>query len=497
MRFVPYVRVSQVGGREGESFISPGEQKAKVEAWAKALDHELTDVYEDLDQPGSRLDRPQLTAAMAVVESGEADGIVVAKLDRFTRSTAHLGPLIERLRKAGGVLVSVGEGIDTSTPAGKLVADIMGAISEWELSRIRDNWAAARKNAVDRGVFVGGTVPIGYLKGEDGRLTPDPATELQVRQLFDRRASQESWASLASWFTGATGGERTWTTGAIRALIVNRTYLGEVRGGSGLVKAAAHPPLVDRDVWLAANQVRGLAPARSGRASGLLAGILRCAGCRYAMKVNMGKTRHGKARLEYRCKSARSEVSGRCPAPAAVSAPLVEELVVERFHAFVGEGEIDVGDTGAELEEALQQIRIAEAELNAVLDRSLADALGGDDASEYVALVKTRRETLEAAREDLAEIEERRRPAAAGDIILFSELWPDLPMSEQRLLLASVFDCVFVRRTPVGARAGGSVPIEDRVHFCHVGDAPDLPVKGTRWEPKPFDFDTAASQDPA
>ena len=185
-----YVRVSRVGGREGPTFISPTVQRERIESWAKASGHEIVAWHEDLDQPGSRLARPGLTRAMERVEGGESQGIVVARLDRFGRSVVHLAGLIERLRAAGGALFAVNEGIDTRGATGKLVADILGAIAEWELVRIRDNWASARSAAASRGVYLA-EAPVGYRKTDAGSLEPNEWAGA-VEEVFRRRAGGES-----------------------------------------------------------------------------------------------------------------------------------------------------------------------------------------------------------------------------------------------------------------------------------------------------------------
>jgi site-specific DNA recombinase len=488
VRFVGYIRVSAVGGRQGDSFISPKVQAERIEAWATAMGHEIVDVFEDLDQPGSRMDRPGLMRAMKLVETGKANGIAVAKLDRFTRSTAHLGPLLERLRTADGVLVSVGEGIDTSTSAGKLVADIMGAISEWELSRIRDNWDAAKRNAVERGIHVH-QAPIGYLKDDERRLYPDPETEGIVREAFKRRIRGDGWQQIAYWMTEqleALGGDRTWTARATANMIGNRVYLGEASASRSIVKPGAHPPLVTKEEWNAANANRGVAPARSGNASGVLSGILRCAGCRYAMKASMGKTRHGKPFMEYRCKASRAENAERCPSPASVKATVIEPFVLERFHDYVANYVVHFADERDDgMAAAIQEVRTAEAERDAALDRNLAEALGGDDSGDYIAMVRERQLRVDRAREALEKVELQRRPPEIADIAL-TVLWDDISLEERRQLLSSVFDCVFVRRTPSG---GGKADIATRAYVCLAGEAPELPRRGTRWSVKPFDWE--------
>ena len=87
MRLDAYIRVSQVRGRSGPSFISPTQQRERIEAWIKAFGHERGEVFEELDASGARRDRPKLQEAIERIERGESDGIVVAKLDRFGRSS--------------------------------------------------------------------------------------------------------------------------------------------------------------------------------------------------------------------------------------------------------------------------------------------------------------------------------------------------------------------------------------------------------------------------
>ncbi len=135
-----YVRVSQVGGRGGQSFISPVVQREQIEAWAVANGSLIAQVFEELDESGARADRPLLAAAIERVEHGETQGIVVAKLDRFGRSLVDGLSKIDRIAAAGGIFVSVQDGLDLSTPTGKLVLRIMFSMAEWELDLRPVSW---------------------------------------------------------------------------------------------------------------------------------------------------------------------------------------------------------------------------------------------------------------------------------------------------------------------------------------------------------------------
>src|SRR4051794_22732065 len=101
-----YVRVSQVRGRRGPRFISPVEQRDRIEGWARLHEVQLAEVFEELDQSGARSDRPLFLRAIERVEDGQTNGVVVAHLDRFGRSLADGLAAIERIRRAGGTFVS-------------------------------------------------------------------------------------------------------------------------------------------------------------------------------------------------------------------------------------------------------------------------------------------------------------------------------------------------------------------------------------------------------
>src|SRR5215212_2245786 len=111
-----YVRISRVGGREGESFISPKLQREQIEAYATARGFTIDHWHEDRDVSGGTLERPALARALERCRSHEAGGIIAAKLDRLARSLTGLAQLIERAQAEGWTLVAVDHGLDLKTP---------------------------------------------------------------------------------------------------------------------------------------------------------------------------------------------------------------------------------------------------------------------------------------------------------------------------------------------------------------------------------------------
>jgi DNA invertase Pin-like site-specific DNA recombinase len=99
--------------------------------------------------------RPVLCDLLAQVRRREADGLVVAKLDRLTRSLAHLGALLDDARSRRWVLVALDVSMDLSTPAGEMVAGVMGVAAQFERRmigvRTREALAVKREQGVRLG----------------------------------------------------------------------------------------------------------------------------------------------------------------------------------------------------------------------------------------------------------------------------------------------------------------------------------------------------------
>lgn len=97
--------------------------------------------------------RPELEKCLATLRSG--DVLIVYKLDRLARSLKHLLFVLERLEAAGAGLRSITEPVDTSTPMGKLIIQVLGAVAEFERTLIRERSIAGQVAAIKRGVKVG------------------------------------------------------------------------------------------------------------------------------------------------------------------------------------------------------------------------------------------------------------------------------------------------------------------------------------------------------
>src|SRR5712692_3668528 len=164
-----YVRVSRVGGREGDSFISPELQEEKCRALAKARGVQVGQVFTDLDRSGGKMDRPAFKQVLARIKFGESGGVVIARIDRFARTLIGGLQAINEINESGGAVLTADGEFDTSTATGELVLSIMLSLAQFELRRIREGWRDAQDRARARGVHIG-YARTGYVRQEDGTL---------------------------------------------------------------------------------------------------------------------------------------------------------------------------------------------------------------------------------------------------------------------------------------------------------------------------------------
>ena len=154
MKIIGYVRVST--DEQADSGAGLAVQRAAIEAEATRRGWQLVAIHEDAGASGKSLNgRPGLAAALEAVEAGEASGLVVAKLDRLSRSLLDFAGLMARSQRKGWALVALDLGVDTSTPAGEMMASVLAIFAQFERrligQRTRDALAVKRSQGVRLG----------------------------------------------------------------------------------------------------------------------------------------------------------------------------------------------------------------------------------------------------------------------------------------------------------------------------------------------------------
>jgi DNA invertase Pin-like site-specific DNA recombinase len=151
---VGYVRVST--GEQADSGAGLEAQRTPISAEAERRGWQLVHIFEDAGASGKSLNgRGGLQRALEAIEAGMAEGLVVAKLDRLSRSLLDFAALVEQARKSGWNLIALDLGVDTSTPAGEMMASVLATFAQFERrligQRTKDALAVKRAQGVQLG----------------------------------------------------------------------------------------------------------------------------------------------------------------------------------------------------------------------------------------------------------------------------------------------------------------------------------------------------------
>jgi site-specific DNA recombinase len=425
---VGVVRVSRVGNRAGEQFVSPSEQRQRIEAACKRDDLALVDVIEELDvSGGASLDhRPGLSRALALVEDGKAGVLVVAYFDRLVRSLRVQAEVVERVEQAGGRILAVDVGQVTNGSAGQwLSATMLGAVAEYARRTTSERTADAKRRAVARGVPPFPNVPPGYRRNTDKALEPHPREAPIVAEAFALRADGGTVMEVRA-FLREHGITRSFH--GTTSLLKSRIVLGELTFGE-LVNPASHQPIVDSKLW---QRVQRMSSPRGRRAKSdhLLArlGVLRCGSC--GSKMCVGSSNRGGYAL-YRCPPI-----GDCTRRVTVSAALVERVVVEEVQRLLA-AVVGTASGADGIEDAETGLARCEHEL----DAAVAAFSGLDDVTTARDRLLVLREQRDQARERLEELQ---AAAPARETVSAGTDWNLLTLSEQRGLVRAVIESVTI-----------------------------------------------------
>lgn len=204
-RVIGYVRVSTA--EQDVSGLGCNAQSKAISSEAEGRGWEL-DIVEDRGFSASSLNRPGVQQALAILSVGEAQALVVAKLDRLSRSLLDFAGLMERAQEEGWVIIALDLGLDMSTPSGELMGNVMASFALYERrligQRTRDALAAARAG----GTRLGGP-----------RLVSD-VLRARIVALKDEGATLQS---IADTFNGeqvpTVKGGAKWYASTVRAVL--------------------------------------------------------------------------------------------------------------------------------------------------------------------------------------------------------------------------------------------------------------------------------------
>src|SRR5438477_6906055 len=268
VRCAIYTRVSTDQGLE-QDFNSLDAQYDASQAYIRSQAHAgwslLRAKYDDGGFSGGNTDRPALQRLLEDVRAGRVDIIVVYKVDRLTRSLADFAKLVELFDRHHVSFVSVTQQFNTTTSMGRLTLNVLLSFAQFEREvtseRIRDKIAASKR----KGLWVGGTLPLGYEMKEGKIAIVEEEAEL-VRSIFRRYLELGSVNELLRDLkernirtktrllsTGATRGGISFGRGALYYVLNNHFYIGEVKYKNEILPGE-QPPIMDRALFDAVRQ---------------------------------------------------------------------------------------------------------------------------------------------------------------------------------------------------------------------------------------------------
>jgi len=173
MRCAIYTRVSTDNQAEKE-FSSCEAQEEKIKAFIKSQNNwEVFKVYSDPDYTGANLNRLALQELLQDIKQGEINIVLVYKIDRLTRLPKDFYQLIEFFEKYKVDFISITEKFDTSTPAGRLLRNIILTFAQFERELASERTKDKMLERAKKGMWNGGIVPHGYKK-ENKKLLINP-----------------------------------------------------------------------------------------------------------------------------------------------------------------------------------------------------------------------------------------------------------------------------------------------------------------------------------
>jgi DNA invertase Pin-like site-specific DNA recombinase len=150
---IAYLRVSTT--EQGESGLGLEAQEAAVRSWASANGVELVEIVTEIESGKSLRKRPLLSQLLWRMAKGEAELLIASNVSRLARNVSDLAAMLDNAQSRGYGLVAIDTGLDTSTPAGRMVIQILGVAAEYERAMISDRTKRALAAARARGVELG------------------------------------------------------------------------------------------------------------------------------------------------------------------------------------------------------------------------------------------------------------------------------------------------------------------------------------------------------
>lgn len=256
MKVAIYLRVSTT--EQAEEGFSIAAQKERLKAYIQSQGWTLASVYEDGGYSGGTINRPSFNKLRDDMRLKQFDLILVYKLDRLSRNMRDLSNLVHEMDESGVYFKSATEPFDTTTPAGKLIFNMLGSVAEFERGMIAERVKMGMMQKAKEGKgLLGFNHPYGY-DYHNGTLTINEVEADVTRSIFAMYLTGSSLSAIADQLNSRgirTKNTRSWSKQTVLNVLSNPLYAGYHRWSAFYWKGN-HTPVIDIKTWNRAQKVK-------------------------------------------------------------------------------------------------------------------------------------------------------------------------------------------------------------------------------------------------
>jgi len=253
---VIYTRVSTDNQAEKE-FSSCEAQEEKIKSFVNSQNNwQIFKVYSDAGYSGAILERPALQELLSDLKKEKIDIVLVYKIDRLTRSPKDFYQLIEFFEQSKIDFISITERFDTSTPAGRLLRNIMLTFSQFERELTSERTKDKLLERAKKGMCNGGLTPYGYMR-RDKKLSPHPKEKEEIKSIFETYLETKSlsavYKSLKERGVKNKSGKNFSKTN-ISHILRNVVYAGKIKYNDEIYNGE-HEPIISEEIFALAQKI--------------------------------------------------------------------------------------------------------------------------------------------------------------------------------------------------------------------------------------------------
>lgn len=399
---VIYARYSSHSQRD----VAIEQQVAACKRFAEKNGIKVVTVYEDRAMTGTNDRRPGFQKMMKDAEKGGWNYVIVYSLDRFARDRYDSAVYKRQLKNCGVKVLSAMENI-SDDPSGVLMESLLEGLAEYYSKELSQKIRRGMEDNASK-CMVNGSVPLGFVRGSDGRYAIEEAEAATVLEIFNRVRAGEPFAVIIDSLNARgirTKKGKVWNKSSFGRILSNERYTGVYIYGDTRIEGGV-PQIISPELFCAVqatlhtkrNPRSGGSPQRRRRDNGtyLLTGKLFCGKCKSPMIGISGKSQAATPYYYYVCKTRRSDHT--CD-KAMIRRDLIEHRITQALKEYMltDEGISALADAAVEY----QRQSSANAEADALerrlkeITQAIGNLLAAMEAGIFTASTKARLMELE------------------------------------------------------------------------------------------------------